>query len=131
MLLANSLSTFPIKSNLVFSNGSKNVPKNLPDFPILCNWFFDNFILAEKLFAKAFRSFETCILVNNNLCEQLFSSLEAPITLASPKTFGEIFKATSVTFFNPGFILLGYEVDSFTFKVFYWVILYWYYIKTK
>ena len=47
-------------------------------------------MLPEKLFAKAFRSFETCILVNNNLCKKLFSSLESPITLASPKTFSEI-----------------------------------------
>ena len=29
--LANSLSTFPIKGNLVFSNGSKSLPKNPPD----------------------------------------------------------------------------------------------------
>ena len=34
-LLANSLSTFPIKGNPVFSNGSKSLPKNPPiDCPI-------------------------------------------------------------------------------------------------
>ena len=31
--LANSLSTFPIKSNPVHSNGSKYLPKNSPDCP--------------------------------------------------------------------------------------------------
>ena len=77
-LLANGLSTFPIKGNPVFSNGPKSLPKNPPDCPILCNWVFDNFILAEELFAKALRSFETCVLVNNNLCGKLFSSLESP-----------------------------------------------------
>ena len=36
-LLANGLSTFPIKSNPVFSNDLKGLPKNPTDFPILCN----------------------------------------------------------------------------------------------
>ena len=66
-LLDNGLSTFPIKSNPVFSNDPKGLPKNPTDFPILCNWVFDNYVLAKKSFAKALRSFETCVLVNNNL----------------------------------------------------------------
>ena len=45
-------------------------------------------MLAKKLFAKALRSFETCVLVNNNLCGKLFSLLE------SPATFDEIFRVT-------------------------------------
>ena len=56
----------------------------------LCNWAFDNYILAEELFAKALQSLETCVLVNNNLCGKLFSSLE------SPATFDEIFNVNSV-----------------------------------
>ena len=37
-LLANGLSTFPIKGNPVFSNGPKGLPKKLPDYcTILCN----------------------------------------------------------------------------------------------
>ena len=60
-LLANSLSTLPIKGKPVFSNGPKSLPKNPPDCSILCNWVFDNFTLAEELFAKAARSLETCI----------------------------------------------------------------------
>ena len=68
MLLANDLSTFPIKGKPVFSNGPKSLPKNPPDCPILCNWVFDSFILAEELFAKALRSLKTCVSVNNNLC---------------------------------------------------------------
>ena len=58
-------------------------------------------ILADEPFAKLsykfLRSFETCVLVNNNLCGKLFSSLE------SPTTFEEIFKVTSVPFFIPNF----------------------------
>ena len=80
--LPNGLSTFPIKDNTGFSNG-------LPDCPISRNLVFDNFILAKELFAKALRSFETCVFLNNNLCLKLFSSLE------SPKTFRGIFKVTS------------------------------------
>ena len=37
MTLASSLSTFIIKGNPVFSNGPISLPKNPPDFHILCN----------------------------------------------------------------------------------------------
>ena len=95
MPLVNGLRTFPIKGNPVFSNCPKSLTKNLPNYPILCNWLFDSFILAEELFAKASRSFQTSVLVNNKLSEKLFPSLE------SPKIFEEIFKVTLVPFFIP------------------------------
>ena len=47
---------FLVKENPVFSYGLKSLSKNPPDCPILCNWIFDNFILGEKLFAKALRN---------------------------------------------------------------------------
>ena len=65
----------------------------------LCKWVFDNFILADEPFAKALRNFETCVLINKNLCGKLFSSLESPII------FEEIFKVTSVPFCMPDFNL--------------------------
>ena len=77
-ILANGLSTFFIKGSPVFSSCHKGLPKNPPDCHILCNWVFDNFILAQELLAKDLRSFETCVLVNNNLCGKLFSSSESP-----------------------------------------------------
>ena len=49
-LLANNLGILPIKGNPVYINGIKNLTKNSPDCPILCNWDFDNFILAAELF---------------------------------------------------------------------------------
>ena len=42
-------------------------------------------MFADETFVKADQSFETCVLVNNNLCGNLFSSLELP------RTFNEIF----------------------------------------
>ena len=36
-LLANGLSTFPIKGNPGSSNAPKSLPKNPPDCPIFCN----------------------------------------------------------------------------------------------
>ena len=83
---------------------------------------FDNFVLAEELFVKAFGSFGTCVLVNNNLCGRLFSSLE------SPTIFEEIFKVTSVPFYIPDFNLLIWELYNFMFQVYvylYWVTLYY------
>ena len=67
MLLAISLSTFIIKGSPVFNSGHQVLPKNTRDHPILYNWVFDNFILAEESFAKSLRSSETCVLFNNNL----------------------------------------------------------------
>ena len=57
-LLAKILSTFPIKGNPIFSNSHKNLPEN-PDYPILCNWVFGNFVLADEPFEKTFWSLET------------------------------------------------------------------------
>ena len=68
-----------------------------------------------ELFAKALLRFETCVLVNNNLWGKLFSSLE------SVTTFDEIFKVTSVPSFVPDLNLLSCEVDSFTFKVLFYI----------
>ena len=62
-LLANGLSTFPIKGNPVFSNGPWILPKYPPDCLNLCNWVFDNFILAEELLAKALEILGTWALV--------------------------------------------------------------------
>ena len=75
---ANGSSIFPIKGNSVLGTGPKSLPQKPPDWPISCNWVFDDFVLADKPFEKALRSFETCVLVNNNLCGKLFSSLESP-----------------------------------------------------
>ena len=58
-LLANGFDIFFIKGNPLFSNGSKSLPKNPSDYPILCNWAFDNFTLADKPFVKFFRSLQT------------------------------------------------------------------------
>ena len=40
-------------------------------------------MLADGPFTKALRIFETCVLVKNNLCRKLFSSIESPPTFVS------------------------------------------------
>ena len=124
-LLSNGFITFPITDNPVFNNGPKTLPKNPP---VLCYWVFDNFVLAEELFAKALGSFETCVLVRNNLCWKLF--LIVRITNNICRNFYYYF-VTSLPFFILDFNLLSCELYNSTFKVLYWVILYWYYIKVK
>ena len=47
-LLANSLITFVIKGNLVFSNGPSNLPRNPPDCMILDNSVFYNLISSDR-----------------------------------------------------------------------------------
>ena len=66
-------------------------PINPPDC-ILDNWVSENFIITDEPFAKSLQIFETCILVNNNLCGKLVSSLELPMK------FDERFKVTSILF---------------------------------
>ena len=95
--------TFPIKGNPVFSYSAKSL---LINTPVLCNRVFHNYISAEKLFGKALRSFETCVLVKNNLCRKLFLSLEFV-------TAFEIFQVTSITFFIPYFNLSSCNVKTF------------------
>ena len=41
--------------------------------------FFSCFILTDEFFAKALRILVICLLVNNNSCRKLTSSLELPI----------------------------------------------------
>ena len=59
--LASGSDLFYIKDNPVLSNGQKGLPKIHPNFPILCNWVFDNFILVDELFAKAVQTLQTCL----------------------------------------------------------------------
>ena len=124
-LSANVLSKIFIKCKPVFSDGPKSVLENYPDCPFLCNLVFDNLILAEELPAKALWRHKACVLVNDNLCEKLFSSTELPAT------FDENFEVTSVLFFIPEINLFSCKLEKIMFKVLYWVILYWYYIKVK
>ena len=62
--------------------------RNQPECIFLNKRVFENFILADEPFAKALRNFETCVLVNKNLCGRLVSWLELLIR------FDERFKIT-------------------------------------
>ena len=53
--------------------------------------FFKN--LADESTIKAMQTFETCVSVNNSLCEKLTSSLKFHIK------FDELFRVTSVSLF--------------------------------
>ena len=64
-LLANILSTFPIKGNPIFSKRHKNLAENPSDYPILCNWVFGNFVLADEPFEKTFWSLETLLVTSS------------------------------------------------------------------
>ena len=81
MLLGNGLRTFFIKSKQACNNGPKSLPKNPPDCPFLCHWIFDNFMLADELFAKALKSLKTGVLVDNNLCGKLASRAKLHINI--------------------------------------------------
>ena len=74
--------------------------------------------MADELFAKDLRNFETCVSNNNNLCRKLVSPLELLIK------FEKLFEATPVSVFTADFSLLSCQLDNFTFKVLYWVNFY-------
>ena len=56
---------------------------------------FDTFKLADELFKTTLRSLENCVLVNDNLCKKLYSSLELPVP------FDKRFKVASIPFLIP------------------------------
>ena len=58
----------------------KSLPKNPPNCTTWDSWVFNNFILADEPFAKALQILETCVSINNDLCEKLLSMLESPTT---------------------------------------------------
>ena len=72
---------------------------------------------VDELFAKDLRRLETCLSVNNNSWGKLVS--------LSPIMSDDNLNTTSDSFFIADFNLLTCESDSFTFKLFYCVILYW------
>ena len=90
----------------MFRNSLISLPGGSPDCIILDSLFFDNFILANKLYTKSLKSLEACILVNNSLSGELLLSLELQIT------FNEIFKVTSAPYFF--LILIFYDVSKET-----------------
>ena len=65
---------------LLDSISVNKVPRNPPNYTVLDNWVFNNFILSDELFAKVLQSPETCLSLSNNLCGKLVSSLESPVT---------------------------------------------------
>ena len=106
-LLASGLSTYFINSKPTFISGRRHSPYCF----IFHIWVFDNFILADNLFAKALWRFTTCLLVNNNLCGKLVSSLELSIIS------DEVLRVTLVSFFTANFNFLSCEYDNLTFTV--------------
>ena len=70
------------------------------------------YLLTDHL-QNLYEAFETCVLVNNNLCEKFFSSL------VSSARFDPSFKVTLVPLFIPDRNLLSCELDNSTFKVLY------------
>ena len=79
---------------------------------------FWNCTLTEVSLAKVLRIFFKSVLVNNNLYGKFALSLELPIK------FDEKFEFTLVPFYFADFNLLICELDNFTFRFLFWVILY-------
>ena len=77
---------------------------------------FDDFILADKLFAKDLQRLNTCLLVRDDLCGKLALLLELP------PIFDDNRKVTSVLFFAADFNLPSYEFNIFPFTLSYCVI---------
>ena len=75
ILLAKGLIKFFFISKSTFISGSRIFSRNQPNCIIWEICVFDKFILAEKFYTKTLLSFETCLLVSNNLRRKLVSSV--------------------------------------------------------
>ena len=73
-------------------------------------------IVAVEPLAEALPSFETCVLVNNNLCGKLVSLSNSPVTLY------EKFNITLVPFFTLDFNLFSFYLDNNSSEVLYYNI---------
>ena len=85
-LLANDVSIFFINGKLGFIDGPKSLPRNPPHCIILECWVFDNFILADELFAKGLWKFVIICYhylksVVINSCGKLVSPVKLPIII--------------------------------------------------
>ena len=100
--LANSLSIFFINGEPTFINCPRRLPKKHPDCTLSDSWVFD-VIIADELFAKVLRSFESCLSLCDNLCLKLVASVE------SPSVFYESVGITLVAFFIADFNLLSWS----------------------
>ena len=93
--------TFDIEFDIAVSASGIIVNIDPPNYITLDNWVFESFALVDKPFTKALKIFETCILVNNNLCGKIISLLDLPTT------FDERFEFTSVPMFCSWFKLVS------------------------
>ena len=73
---------------------------------ILYNWVSHSLISVDDLIANVLRTFATCVLVNINLCGQLFPSLRLPII------FVDNLKTNSILLLLEDFNLLSCEFGS-------------------
>ena len=60
--------------NTVYVKAAPKLARNFLDCT-LDNWVFYKFLLADESFLKALQSLKTCLSIDNNLCENLASSL--------------------------------------------------------
>ena len=104
--------SFPAR-NITCGIAAIKSPRIPPNCIILNSSVFENFILADKPFAKALRIFETCVSVNLNLCRKLVSLLEFQIK------FDKTLQVPSDSFFIANFNLLSWRFYNFTFIALY------------
>ena len=117
------VSTFFINRKQIFINGLRNLPRNPPDCFILEICVFNNFSLADELFAKALQRFDTSLSVIINLLRKLVLSLELPII------FNDDFKVSPVAFFVADFNSVSCKLDNFRFTFLYCAISYYHFVK--
>ena len=96
ILWTNDASAFFINGKPTFINAPRSLSRNLPNSIILDSWVFDNFTSTDELFENPFEELK------------LFHQLIVK------------YMENQVANFN----LFGCEFDNFTFKLWYWVILY-------
>lgn len=87
----------------MFCNGSVSLPRGPSDFKYLHGRVLENVLLADELFSKALRTFETCLSVRNNLGGKLVLTLEWIII------FDESFRVRTVACYN---LILIYQVRN-------------------
>ena len=98
------LDQFFINVKLAFINDPRILPRNPPDSIIAYICVFNDFQVADELFARTFQRLETCLLGRNNLYGKLVASFVSLVM------FCYIFKVSFLLFFVGDFDLSRFLV---------------------
>ena len=112
-LLDNRISGDLVNWKQVFSNSSRNLPRNPPELVIFDICVFDNSTSTDEWFVKTLQTFSIFLSVSNSVWGK------SEVSLVFPILFIDRLKVILTCFFVTDFNISGCDLDNFTLTMFY------------